>query len=235
MTQIHSENQKVKSFRSRSLTGMIFALMIGGGIFMGIRSCSSNISPDIANLALKTNGKTFLYSNLGSLNVQMSIDKNESPAAMAFVKVYKDDEEYFVEPKDMQSVIDLMSGNTALFEYEEKSYEGYVTSDTAVNYKSSLSYESTAKVGEQLSVHSVQLKNDADSMSIQWKFNPKTGENIAVSNCAVRSFWFQTNPSPGETVISSEDFLVVKLKALCKFYNCTFEYDPEAMVLYITK
>lgn len=221
--------------KRRTLTGLLVILSLGAGIFFLVRGCAGNISPDVANLAFKTGEKTYVYSNLGSTLVKMSLDKNESPAAMAFSLVYKDGENYFVEPNNMQAIVDVMSGNIKFFEYQEKNCNGYITSDTGRVYSLEMTYESTEKIGEQLMVYRVNLKNKNKSHQIDWTFNSKTGESEALKNCKVKSFWIQTNPSPGETVVSSRDFLVVDLKELARFYSCSIEYDPETRVLYVVK
>ena len=120
---------------------------------------------------------------------------------------------------------------------KKKSYQGYVTSGTNEVYGMTTSYESTENIGEQLTVFNVRLGQveKRAELIVRWNYNPKTGEYKALENCEVRSFWIQTNPSPGETVISSEDFLVVDLKTLQEFYGNAFEYDAEGKVLYVIR
>ncbi|GEM_PF-3570390 len=228
--------ERVNKKGTRRFTLMIVVASLVIGIFFIVKSCTSNISPDVANLALDKNGSIFLFSPLGNNVVSSSLESGQSPAASAFVRVYKDDDEFYVEPGSMKEIVDVFSNNYILHPYEEKSYEGYVTSsDTSDAFSISTSFESTEKVGEQLTIFSVPLRHDEkrDEMIVRWSFNPKSGVYKARENCEVHSFWFQTNPSPGETVISAEDFLVINLNKLAKFYNKSFRYDADEQVLYI--
>lgn len=227
--------EKLKGVKKRMFTGVFLAVAIGGAVFFMIRGCEGNVSPDVANLALKSDGKTYVYSQLSSTIVKKTITENQSPSAMAFVQIYKDGDKYFVAPNVMREVVDLFSGNYQKHVYKEKSYEGYVTSGTNEVFGISTSYESTDKIGEQLTVYSVRLGQveKRAELIIRWSFNSKTGEYKALENCIVKSFWIQTNPSPGETVISSKDFLVVSIATLQEFYGDSFEYDAEGKVLYI--
>ena len=199
-----------------------------------IRGCTSNISPEPANIVLEKNNKSYVYSSLGTILVKSSIEKKESPAALTCVEVYKDGDEYYVAPNRMKALIDVMADNVEIHEYKEESYEGYVTSGMDEVYSQESKFRSTKTIGEQVTVYSVSIKNkEGDSLVIEWSFNPKTGDYFGTKNCAAKSFWIQTNPSPGETVISSKDFLVIGLNKLAKFFGRKVEYDEETQVLFV--
>jgi len=214
--------------------GVIFALGIGGAVLFMVRGCASNISPEAANIVLEKSGKSYLYSSLGSSLVKMSIEKGESPAAITCIQVYKDGDTYFVAPNNMKTLIDVMANNVEVHEYKEASYEGYVTSAENEAYSLESKFRSTKTIGQQITVFSVSAKKeDGATLDIEWSFNPKTGDYFGTKNCEVKSFWIQTNPSPGETVISSKDFLVIGLDKLSKFFSRKVEYDEETQVLFV--
>ncbi|PWL23408.1 MAG: hypothetical protein DCO96_16290 [Fluviicola sp. XM-24bin1] len=215
----------------RILVSVVILLAIGGGVFAMVGSCSDDISPDISNVILETKGKKYLYSSLGSETVKQQLEAKSSPAAMADLAVYKDGDAFYVDPMNMRALVNLMSGNVETFDYKEKSYDGYVTIGTEDAYKIEQQYVSTSKVGKQAVKQIVTLTNTkGKTMLISWNFDPSTGEHKAIKNCEVRGFWFQTNPQPGETVISSEDFLVVPAKKLAKFFGCKIAFDRETKV-----
>ena len=115
---------KIQGIKRRMISGIFLTLALGGGIFFMVRGCAGNISPDVANLALKTEGKTYVYSQLGSTIVKKSIKENKSPNAMAFVQVFKDNDEFFVAPGMMKEVAHLFAGNYETHAYEEKKLSG---------------------------------------------------------------------------------------------------------------
>ena len=156
---------------------------------------------------------------------------------MGFVPIYKDDEEYFVQPSYLNQIANTMGGNVDLFEFKEASHDGYFS----VNNQDTLYHEqseivTTATIGEQITKTTVTLRNKANSsMSIVWSFSNKTAEYKAGKNCEVHSFWTKTTVQPGETNISTQDFLVIPLSRLAKFYGCSVSYDSETKVLFIKK
>ena len=232
MTEIHDPTKKI---RKTLFSGIFFALALGIGIFFAFGSCS-NVSPDVATLALKKDGKVYLYAAGSSEWVDASLAKKESPASMAFVQVHKDDDKHYLTPLLMAKVVQAMAGDTKLHNYKEKSYDGYFTANDNLAFDIKTRQESTEVIGEQLTISEMTVKNeDGEELPISWSFNPKQNEYKAYKNCLVKSFWFETNPSPGETVISSKDFLVVNLHGLCSFFKCSYEYDSDHQVLYIIK
>lgn len=218
----------------RMLTVVIFIISIGIGLFFIFRGCAGNISPEVVNIVLEKNGKKYLYSPMRKELVQMSIDRGESPAAMRSILVYKDGEDYFLDPAQLSAVAGIMSGRCNLHAYREASYDGYVTSTGEESYVFHSRFKSTENIGRQLTFSDVTLFNArGDSMMIQWKFDPTSGEYHAIKNCQVHAFWVQTNPSPGETVISSKYFLVVPLRGLARFFHCRAAYSEEQKLLFV--
>ncbi len=198
--------------------------------FLIFRSCEKNISPDLAHIALQINGKTYMYTSGNYKEINKSV-------SMGFVPIYKDDEEYFVQPSYLNQIANTMGGNVDLFEFKEASHDGYFS----VNNQDTLYHEqseivTTATIGEQITKTTVTLRNKANSsMSIVWSFSNKTAEYKAGKNCEVHSFWTKTTVQPGETNISTQDFLVIPLSRLAKFYGCSVSYDSETKVLFIKK
>lgn len=222
--------------KKRLIGGLFLTIFIGGSMLLLFRGCSENISPEAANVALNTNGKTYLYSVMGDFIVQNSIEKGESPALAPSLEVYKNNDDFYVAPIRMKALADVMAGDTKLYEYKEPSYDGYAVSNEKVGFEMSTKVKTTETIGEQITAFTATLRNaDGEEMRIEWEMNPSTAEYKAISNCEVKSFWVQTNPSPGETVISGEDFLVVHIDKLAEFYKCSVTYDPETRLFFVSK
>ncbi len=86
---------------------------------------------------------------MGTTIVENEISKNQSPTAMAAVSVFLDEDNYFLEPDKMKDVVSVMSGNYHLHPFKEKSYDGYVTTESDAGYELTTMVESTEKIGEQ--------------------------------------------------------------------------------------
>lgn len=215
----------------------MFIGLVGLGIFW-LFSSSMDKAAQTVNLALKQDGKTYLFSNMGSYVVENSIANNESPAVMPFFQIYNDGGLY-VDPLQMKEAAALIMGSYEVFEYQEKSYEGYVTLSEDDFYGYDMTIESTENIGEQFAVNTIKLKDfkDGKPLEIVWKI-PNNGDvGVPVQYCEVQSLNVVEHPAAGETVISSQDFLVVdlnKLVGLCD-NGSTLEYNDEQKILYVIK
>lgn len=223
------EKSKRKPF-IRLFTGILFA----GGIAMLVFTCTSGRSVETVKIGYKTKDKTYLFSNMGGTVVKENIQRKTSPAAIPFFNIYNEDG-IWAQPQSIKELCDMMWGNFEIWPYKEKSYDGYITTGFEEIYTIKSAFESTEKIGEQLVVSTVKIKNiSGKTKEIKWSRNMKTGELNAIKNCEVRSFNIETKPSPGETVISSEDFVVVNLDELATFFGgIKLEFDEDDMLLYI--
>jgi hypothetical protein len=225
----YSPQYKRKKIKKRSLQ-LIVLLALGSGVFYITRSCK-NISPDPANLALTIEGKTYLQSRFAKEDMTESCTPD-------YVMIYKDDDEFFItlDGFDPQYIVDAMAGNVDLFDYQEVSYEGYFEGskkDTFITRHSE--FQSTETIGEQIRKESATIRNRSnEKMEIKWSFNQKNGDYKAEKNCEIHAFWYQTVVAPGETAYATQDHLVISLEKLAQFYDCTFSYDRDTRVLFIT-
>jgi len=234
MNHIIEPKSKLGKSRGKLIFGSLVCLAIITSIFFNVKGCVSDVSPDVVNLALKKDGNVYLYSVLGSSLVEGKIAQNESPTAMAFLRVFKDEEAYFVEPERMKDLVAVFSDNYIIHNYTERSYEGYVTEKMGDAFDLSSKVESTETIGEQLYKYTVDLRNEnGKKMNIRWSVNQKTWEKKAISNCEIHSFYKLTKPSPTESVYTNEDELVVNIADIAKFFGKGYSYDREAYVLYV--
>ena len=209
---------------------IVFFVSLFAVPFLIFRSCEKNISPSLAHIALQINGKTYMYASGNYKEIKKSV-------SMGFVAIYKDDEAFFVRTTDLKTIANTMGGNVELFEFKEASHDGYFS----VNNQDTLYHEqsdivTTATIGEQIRKYVVTLRDKSNkTMNISWSYNQKTSEYKASKNCEIHSFWTKTTVQPGETNISTQDYLVIPLNKLAKFYGCSISYDRETNVLYIKK
>ena len=206
----------------------------------GLVLCCSSFSSDryIVNLALKTNDKTYLLTKLNYQIVEAQLKQNKSPVIMPFIPVFKDKGNLYINPINIKEIVELLSGNFTLHNYQEKSYDGYVTLKDVTAYQLSTENKSTEKIGEQLIEYTITLTNQADErLQILWTQKSMTTNVAAIANCKKKAFSTQTHPHPGETVTSSKNFIVVDLQTLIEFFDksITFSFDENKQLLFIEK
>lgn len=177
-----------------------------------------------------------MYAEIGPDAVKVAIEQGNSPQLFKTLSVYQDDEAYFVGPSTITKLAAIASGEYTVHTYKEASVDGYVTVGMVGNYRSEIKFKTAAKIGEQDMINTVTMKNSKGAeMTIRWTMNSKTGEYSNLKNCEMHSFWVQSNPAPGQTVVSSVDYLVVPLETLAKFFNRKMSFDAETGVLTISE
>lgn len=224
-----------KKEKKSRITRMLVVFVIVGlglGIFTALRGCMADLSPDVVNLAVKKEGKTYVYSNMGKFIIESQIKQKQSPTYSASTFLYKDDG-LFVEPGSAKDLVNVFSNNLCYYDFKEKSFDGYVTYDSLEVFKNDNTTQSTEKIGEQIIIYTVKFLNGDKSMLIKWSYNTKTAEFKAIKNCELRSFYSQSSPYPGNTVTSSYDHLVIPLDKIAVFYNRKYTYDEEQKVFFI--
>lgn len=218
----------------KKLVKLIFLTAALVGIFSFFMfSCETESA--VVNLAVKQNGKTYLFSKMGSFIVEESIKNQESPSAFPFIQIFED-EGLFVSPQNAEDIANVLGGNVKIHPYPEASYDGYITVEQNSLYSLNVKNKSTAKIGEQIKEYTVTLLNPHNQgvHQIQWEWNPKESEYKAVKNCEVKSFWITTSIQPGETVTAAQEFVMVNLADLTAFYGgYSLEFDQEGQLLYL--
>lgn len=216
-------------------------LFFTGIVLMAIYACVFKLfdrtkSP-IVNIALRENGKTYIFSLMTSEQVQHQISKHKSPVALPFLKLYSEDKTLYIEPEHIKEIVNVLCGNYTLHDYPEQSFDGYVTNGPSDCGKHSVHNTTTEKIGEQVLHHNYYFTHPEtkNSMAIRWKLNPSTGEIQALENCSEKAFRITENPHPGETYTFSKKFVVVDLNYLTHFFGkgINLELEAENQLLYI--
>lgn len=214
-------------------TIMVSLLGVAMGFFFFFSCETENL---LVNLALKKQGKTYVFSKLGSFITKTTLDNNESPSVFPFVQIFNDDG-LFVSPDHIEEIVNTVGGNYELFPFEEKSYDGYFTAPKNSLYSSNNVNRSTEVVGEQIRETTITLNKleGTQVYEIVYEYNPASGEYKAIKNCKEKSFWITRSIQPGETTTSSEDFIMVNLNEIVTFYDSNLELklNTEEQLLYI--
>ncbi|MGX1928622.1 hypothetical protein [Flagellimonas sp. 2504JD4-2] len=205
--------------------------------FMVYLMFTSETNTSVVNLVLQKDGKTYLYSYLGDQAVQSSIQMNESPVIFPFIQLFEDDDKLYAAPDKLEDIVNLICGNYQIYDYPEKSSDGYVTSGNMSCFQTLFKNQTTENIGEQIRTHTAEL-TDLDSgndFEIKWNVNTKTYESEALENCQEKSFMIKTSVQPGEFVISSKDFIMVDLQGVINFYGkkVNARLNKEEQLLYI--
>lgn len=203
------------------------------GVIISFIGCSFQSDLQLVNLALKKEGKTYVFTQLNDIVTSQLISQKQSPMAMPFLKIFMD-EKLYVSPLDLKELTSLLGGDYNLYEYQEPSYEGYVNTEGKQFYTLTTNTQGTETIGQQEIVYTVTLKNAAgQTKNISWSQLGMSTKQVAKENCQLKSFNIVTNPHPGETVMSSQDFVVVSVNDLTQFFSQSVTHDQENQLLFI--
>jgi hypothetical protein len=224
-----------------SIIGIVVAVigLLIGGVMIYISS-TANKRMNV-NLGVMNEGKTYLFSDISTDSFKSfnSDNPNSAPTIVKSSTIIFIDDEVYVEPKELDKIINLASENYTLFSRERKKYDGFVTINNENNNTFSRNeiIEEGGKIGEQVKKSTIEIKNErGDLHSIRWSILPND-EIIAEENCIITSIRLVDNWKPGATSYYSEDVVVIKLKTVLEFLNNGLDYksDLENEILYINQ
>lgn len=222
----------------KSVVGFIVIIAIAASVFASF-AFFNKTSMDVVNLALRTDNKVYLFSNLGSIAVQMSLKIKQSPVTMNYLRLFQHDKEIYITPTDLKDVAQLLGGDYKLHPYQEQSHDGYVTAGDGSVYTLAIQSETTAQIGERMIVNEITISHPktGQKTKIVWHRNAKTGQATAVANCQLKSFWLRSSAYPGKYVVTAQDFIVVNLKNVARLFgkNVTLDYVAKDQILYIQR
>ncbi|NQT77123.1 MAG: hypothetical protein HQ565_05375 [Bacteroidetes bacterium] len=199
-----------------------------------LTSCSPSDDRKNINLALKVDNKTYLLSSLGAFITETKLKNNESPPIIKSTRIVEVGGELFVEPSCLENIVNLISGNYILYDYKEKSFDGYVTERKYDVYDKKYSTESTEKIGEMLSITNIYLSDTAQTkeLHISWQ---RTPNQKPLKNCLEMSLWIDCSYKPGTTTVALEKYIMIELNKIVEFYdyNIIVDYIAEDEILYV--
>ncbi len=205
---------------------LVFAIVLS--------SCSPSDDRKSINLALKIDNKTYLLSSLGAFITEIKLKNNESPPILKSTRIVEVDGELFVEPACLENIVNLISGNYILYDYNEKSFDGYIAERKFDVYDKKYSTESTEKIGEMLSITNIYLSDTAQTkeLHISWQ---RTPHQKPLKNCLEMSLWIDCSYKPGTTTVALEKWIMIELNRIVEFYgnNVIVDYVAEDEILYV--
>ncbi len=214
----------MKSFVSKFnfLYLLIFCIVL-------LASCDNR---KIVNLCLKKGGKKYLMSNYGTGYTKGLLNRKESPSIVPSIWLAERGESLYIDPAYLELVNDFISGNYEIHDYQEKSFDGYITKGRHKVFEAKRSCESTEKVGEMIFVNNNYLTdiNQTKRYHISWQKDPYVK---AIKNCKLVSIMVK---KPGKSnTYGNRKFLMVDLNEIVKFYGSKvkLDYVEDEGVLYI--
>ena len=199
-----------------------------------LTACSTSDDRKVVNLILKKDNKAYLFSSLGTFITKNSLDKKTSPPIVQTTKIIEDEGKLFVQPTHLKDIVSLISGNYILHDYQEKSFDGYVTEGEFDVFDKKYGSESTEKIGEMISTANIYLADTGKTKEfhISWQRQPK---QKPLKNCIEMSVWADRSYKPGETTVVKEDNIVVNLSEIVEFFksDIKLDYIEDDAILYI--
>jgi hypothetical protein len=199
-------------------------------------SCTDFATDDRKNVSfiLKKDGKSYLFSRLGTFITKNSLDKNESPPVVTSARIVEKDGKLYMEPQYIKNIANLISGNYVLHDYQEKSFDGYVTEGEHDVYDKKYANESTAEIGKMASIAHIYLKDieERREYHISWQRSP---DQSPIKNCVELSLWVDKSYKPGERTAAKEKFIMIGLDNLVEFFpsKVKLDYVKDEEVLYL--
>lgn len=223
------------STKSRSrLFLSIIIFSFGIGVFFMMRGCTSDVSPIMSNLLLEKNGKRYLLTMQATDAVEELVAEGKTPAVSSATFIYKDGDEVYMSPLGLSQLVAVLRASYTIHPMKDGSVDGYLTTDPDTGLTVKNEFKSSQNLGEQHQAFTVTLENKKGKKKlIRWTFNPKESSYYGMKNCEIHGFWTETRPSPGETVWSTTDYLVVSVSSLAEFFHAKIEFDEESELLII--
>jgi len=186
------------------------------------------------HLILKKDGKMYMFSRLGTMITKNKLDKNESPTIVASTGIVKKDGELYTEPRYVENIVNLISGNYVIHDYEEKSFDGYITEGKHEVYNKKYDSESTERIGKMISIANIYLSNidQTRKYHISWQRSPNQSP---IMNCTEMALWVDKSYKPGERTTAMDNLIMINLNDMVEFYqpNVKLDYNEEEEILYI--
>ncbi len=213
---------------SIGIIGGIIGLLIGGYVALGIFKASKKVR---VHLGVKEQSKTYLLATRSTSAFKRF--NSENPMVIKTNSIVEIDNEIYVEPSNLDKIVNLISKNHTLFNREKKKYDGFVTINGKNNdFSISRIDEDGEKIGEYIRKNSIELKNDKGNiLHIRWTDRPN---DVAEENCIITPIVISDNYKPGATSYYTVDIVVVKLATILDFYDngTAYKYDGDNEILY---
>lgn len=211
---------------------MCLLLIFSSSLFLSCGDFATDDRKNV-NLVLKKEGKTYLFSPMGTMITKNKLDNNESPPIVTNTQIVKKNENLYVEPRHLENIAAILSGNYVVHDYQEKSYDGYITKGKLDIYNNKYSNQSTEKIGKMISTANIYLMDieQTKKHQISWQRKPSQSPT---QNCVEMNLWADRSYKPGNRTVALEKFIMVDLNDIVEFYDSKtkLDYNKEDEILY---
>ena len=206
---------------------------IWGIVMVLFLSACGEGSEKYVSYALKQEGKVYLYSPMGKMITESSLESGSAPGLLSQTGFVVERGTYYINPSSLGPVVNILSGNVEVIEHQEKSYDGYIVEGEKEVFEIQYKQESTETIGVMESSAEATLTHPESGKQriISWVSAP---EPAALKNCQEVKITVVHNPSPGETVYNRRKRVLIPLEDLVHFFDpaTTIEYDGKSEVVY---
>ncbi len=194
-------------------------------------SCSDDRK--MVNMALKKNGKVYLFSSLGEAAVVHSLAEGKAPAVLKDMQVVLEDGQLFTQTAFLKNVAAIFTRSYEIHEVPQGAVAGYLTTNNG-RFNQVLEHKHGDEVGQITSQFTATITpTNGNSIAIIWEYAPA---QKAIENCEVMSLVVPyVEGSTNE--FTTRDFVMVNLSKLLQQINpqAALEFDEQNMVLYIVE
>ena len=196
--------------------------------------CSCSESQTMVNIALKKDGKTYLYSVINNrVAIEHLAANGSKPTLMNSTPLVYENKQLLMEASSIKTISNILGGNVELLPKEAKSFNGYFIEGEDNIFSIQMKNEDNGDISKIAGVMEINLKNQntQNSYPIRWQITP---ELKAIENCEVKSLTVPYSKN-STNEFTSKDFVMVNLEDINQFFggHYSMKYDKEASLLYV--
>ena len=183
------------------------------------------------NIALKKDGKTYLYSILNSQLVEQQLAQGQMPTMMNSTAIVPQKGQILMDASKINTIANILGGNIQVFDKQERSFDGYFSLGEQQIFNQSLRNEDIGEIGKVAGIVEIVLRNQQSTYNISYQITP---ELKAIENCEVKSLTVPYSEN-STNEFTSKDFVMVNLEDINQFFggHYSMKYDKEASLLYV--
>ena len=194
-----------------------------------LTSCSED--QKTINIALKREGKTYLYSILNGQMVEQQLAQGQMPTMMNSTAIVPRKGQILMDASKINTIANILGGNIQVFDKQERSFDGYFSLGEQQIFNQSLRNEDIGEIGKVAGIMKIVLRNELSTYNISYQITP---ELKAIENCEVKSLTVPYSEN-STNEFTSKDFVMVNLEDINQFFggHYSMKYDKEASLLYL--
>lgn len=196
--------------------------------------CSCSESQKMVNIALKKDGKTYLYSVINNrIAIEHLAANGSEPTLMNSTPLVYEDKQLFMDASSIKTISNILGGNVELLPKQATSFDGYFIEGENNVFSLQMKNEDNGDIAKIAGIMEINLKNQdtQNSYPIRWQITP---ELKAIENCEVKSLTVRYSQN-STNEFTFKDFVLVNLEDINQFFgeNYTLRYDKKSSLLYV--